>query len=612
MFRDKGPIQNIGYGVSSRDMPSKEGETETPSPNSGYIAKALDQHPIMRFLGAAATTMVATTVASRVSRGAGLRLGQSLQSASDKAVGAGRTNATSTRLVKSVRDLREAFDELGGVSRTIDGVDDPYSKVVHEVDGKLTTGYDPKLSGRYFRRPISADGRRTTGRGRTSESAEVWTLRDDIQTRMVSLARRLPYELPAMYATQRAVIDPLFGEDQDKPRLKWYNPADVISDFVKQSTINLTTMMLPFEAIGAAGSAGRSSLTTFASSMEDLRALSPLQRKAANTAIDLRSLLAEVGQDISNITGKALKLSSQTSGAFAAGIGEVKNSQPEFVQSLKAARHGASVAAQEAYNKNPKNRLKVNTARARGFFTGESDDGLGILDTMPGFKGFRSGSVVAKNQFKALGVAHDVVSGRLSEQAALGQIVQKFGYSSRGALDDALSNNALNLKQRGLDATSAENLLQKSINAVQSQHSSKLSKLAQSYHTLGRGGPGPVDLTTGGYSNEAFRGSTFYTGQLKDEYKNQLARHLVKEKGVNETLADRFVANINIDTLPSRRNVSDITNRITLGRKSTFTDDAVDSGAAASDFFDDILEKFRTVRGGKDFQEALGSRKCFS
>jgi hypothetical protein len=369
-------------------------------------------------------------------------------------------------------------------------------------------------------------------------------------------------------------------------------------------------MMLPFEAIGAAGAAGRSSLTTFAASMEDLRALSPLQRKAANTAIDLRSLLAEVGQDISNITGKALKLSSQTSGAFAAGIGEVKNSQPEFVQSLKAARHGASVAAQEAYNKNPKNRLKVNTARARGFFTGESDDGLGILDTMPGFKGFRSGSVVAKNQFKALGVAHDVVSGRLSEQAALGQIVQKFGYSSRGALDDALSNNALNLKQKGLDATSAENLLQKSINAVQSQHSSKLSKFAQGYHTLGRGGPG--DLTTGGYSNEAFRGSTFYKGQLEDEYKNQLARHLIKEKGVNETLADRFVANIDIKQLPSRRSPSDITNRITLGRKSTFTDDAMDIEVQSSGFFDDILEKFRTVRGGKDFQEALGSRKRFS
>jgi hypothetical protein len=28
--------------------------------------------------------------------------------------------------------------------------------------------------------------------------------------------------------------------------------------------------------------------------------------------------------------------------------------------------------------------------------------------------------------------------------------------------------------------------------------------------------------------------------------------------------------------------------------------------------FDDILEKFRTVKGGRDFQEALGSRKCFS
>jgi hypothetical protein len=38
----------------------------------------------------------------------------------------------------------------------------------------------------------------------------------------------------------------------------------------------------------------------------------------------------------------------------------------------------------------------------------------------------------------------------------------------------------------------------------------------------------------------------------------------------------------------------------------------MDIEVQSSGFFDDILEKFRTVRGGKDFQEALGSRKRFS
>lgn len=68
MFRDKGPMHNVGHGVSSRDMPTREGETETPSPNSGYIGKALDGHPVMRFLGSAATAMLVTTVASRFTK----------------------------------------------------------------------------------------------------------------------------------------------------------------------------------------------------------------------------------------------------------------------------------------------------------------------------------------------------------------------------------------------------------------------------------------------------------------------------------------------------------------------------------------------------------------
>ena len=68
MFRDKGPLHNIGHGVSSRDMPTREGETETPSPNSGYISKALDGHPVTKFLASSATAMLVTTVASRFTK----------------------------------------------------------------------------------------------------------------------------------------------------------------------------------------------------------------------------------------------------------------------------------------------------------------------------------------------------------------------------------------------------------------------------------------------------------------------------------------------------------------------------------------------------------------
>lgn len=590
MFRDKGPIHNLGHGVSSRDMPSREGETETPSPNSGYLAKALDAHPMMRFFASAGTAMLVTTLASRLTKAGGLKLGQALQRSSDAATGAGRTDALSTRAIRSITEIRKELDNLSAMHRSIDGVDDPYLKAVYEVDGKLTTGYNPTLGRRKFFRPLSQEGARSSARGLTSESAEAWTMRDELQVRLVKAARRMPYELPALYVTQKAVTEPLFGENQEKKRLNWYNPADVISDFVKQSTLNVATMILPFEAVGAAGAAGRSSLTTLAGSMNDLRALSPVQRKAANAAIDIRSLLAEVGQDIAGMTNKVLKMSSQTSGAFAAGVNEAGNAQPEFVQALRAARHGSRQAIQDMADADRSKRLKVMTARARGFFTGTTEEGVGVLDVLPTFRGAGVGVAAGRNQFKALGVAHDVVSGRLTREQALGRLTQKFGYSTDDAFTTALAENGSRLKLRGLSGTSADEILTKAINAVQSQHSSKLTRLSQDFYRLGAGGP----------NTDRFRGSEFYQKSLQDEYKDQLARHLVNAKGVNQKAADSFVAQIKINQLPSAKQESAITNRISLGRKKQFSDDA-------DTFFDDLLERFRGVKGGKDFQTAIGS-----
>jgi hypothetical protein len=590
MFRDKGPTHNLGHGVSSRDMPSREGETETPSPNSGYVAKALDAHPMMRFFASAGTAMLVTTLASKFTKAGGLRLGKALQNSSDAAMSAGRTDALSTRAVRSITEIRKELDNLSAMHRSIDGVDDPYLKAVYEVDGKLTTGYNPTLGRRKFFRPLSQEGARSSARGLTSETAEAWTMRDDLQVRLVKAARRMPYELPALYVTQRAVTEKLFGQDQEKKRLNWYNPADVISDFVKQSTINIATMILPFEAVGAAGAAGRSSLTTLAGSMNDLKALSPVQRKAANAAIDIRSLLAEVGQDIGGMTNKVLKMSSQTSGAFAAGVSEAGNSQPEFVQALRAARHGSKQAVQDMVNADRSNRLKVMTVRAKGFFTGTTEDGIGILDVVPSFRGSGVGIAAGKNQFKALGVAHDVVSGKLTREQALGRLTQKFGYSTDDAFTTALSENASRLKLRGLNGTSADEVLTKAINAVQSQHSSKLTRLSQDFYRLGAGGP----------STDRFKGSEFYQRSLQDEYKDQLARHLVNAKGVEQKAADGFVAQIKINQLPSRKEASEVTNRISLGRKKQFSGET-------DEFFDDILERFRGVKGGKDFKAAIGN-----
>lgn len=66
MIRDRGPISNLGYGVTSRDVPYKEGETEGPSPNSGLLSRALNNHPVLRFAATTTATLVGGTVASKL------------------------------------------------------------------------------------------------------------------------------------------------------------------------------------------------------------------------------------------------------------------------------------------------------------------------------------------------------------------------------------------------------------------------------------------------------------------------------------------------------------------------------------------------------------------
>jgi hypothetical protein len=585
VFRDRGPIHNIGYGVSSRELPSEEGETETPSPGSGRIAKALDGHPMMKFLGSAATAMVVTTVASRLTKSGGLRLGKFLQDSSDAAIKAGHLDRPSTRLVKGILDLRQGLDELESVNRQIGGVDD-YSRLVEKVDGKLTTGYDGRRSARKFFAPLSEQGRKTTGTGVSSESSEAFLMRDQIQKQLVRAGRRMPYELPALYVTQKAVTEPLFGHNQDKKKVNWYNPADVLTDFVKTSTINVATMILPFEALGAAGAAGKSSLTTLASSMNDLSALSPIKQKTAAFAFDLRSLLAEVGHDASDVLNKGIKLSSRTSGAFAAGVQEADKSQPEFLQAWRAARHGAQDASRRASDANA-GKLKTLTAGAKSFFVAESDDGFGVLDSFPGLRGMSSGFKGFKNQFHALGVAHDVVSGKLTREQALGNLTKKFSLDKPDILDEALKQNHTRLKLKGLTGTDSKTILDNSINKIQSQHSSNLTRLAHDFDALGKGGP----------SSERFTSSSFYQGRLRDEYKDQLENKLVSRHSIDRKTAKSFVDNLKVNELPRRNSSVSLDKRIALGRKAI--------NLEGDEFFDEIIKRSQGIKGGKDFASAI-------
>jgi hypothetical protein len=68
MIRDNGPLSSLGHGVTSRDVPLNEGETEGPSPNSGAISKAINGHPFLRFVASNITAVVAATTASALVR----------------------------------------------------------------------------------------------------------------------------------------------------------------------------------------------------------------------------------------------------------------------------------------------------------------------------------------------------------------------------------------------------------------------------------------------------------------------------------------------------------------------------------------------------------------
>ena len=103
MIRNRGPISTLGYNLTSRDLPSQEGETEGPSPNSGAIAKALNGHPVMRFFASATTALVATHVASKFVSGGGIKLATKIQKASTSDV---RYAGAATRFVDSAGKIK--------------------------------------------------------------------------------------------------------------------------------------------------------------------------------------------------------------------------------------------------------------------------------------------------------------------------------------------------------------------------------------------------------------------------------------------------------------------------------------------------------------------------
>jgi hypothetical protein len=516
----------------------------------------------------AASVATAAVLGSMV-RGGGLKLARSIQKSADNG------GALSTRAVESITKLRKALDELEGINRYVDNTVDPYSKLVFEdAEGKLTTGTrtsminrDMVLEGGTW---IPRSDIQQAGMGVTREPASVWTFKDDIQQKLVKQARRLPYELPALYVAQRAVTDPLFGNKDDRRKVKWYNPVDVLADFAKQSTINIAAVTLPAAGGGAVFSRAKFYANAPYASNPNL-SLTANQLRASNMMADAKVVLEELGQDIGKLGNQISRISSSAAGAFEFAVEEAAKNQGSPVFAMQQARRGMQKAGEALANKSGVTRRAKATQQAKALFLGTEAGGeryQGLLDTLPGMRGFTSGFSNFGNNFRIMKKGYDVVSGAVS------------------------FDEALNAKVRGSTPMSSE-MLQKAMNKVQSQHKSKFSSFAESMGTyMGAGGPadGPSDV--GGFARVL----------RENEYRKQLRIYLTNNN-VDEEVAQNFSSTIRISQVPTTSSKSmHVSNRISLGKSQIISD-------TDDDFYNQLAERFRKNVGAEKAPSADALRR---
>lgn len=510
--------------------------------------------------------MVGAVAASKLTRSGGIKLAKFAQQKADN----GSTYATS--IVKSVTDIRRHLDELQGVTRQIDSPDDPYSKIIHTIKGthgdEFLTGYEGIKSERFGYTFLTKAERQQAGTGSFNEPAAVWEFRDALQQRLVRAGRRLPYELPAMYGVQRGITDPLFGEREAEDRkIKWYNPADVIADFTKQSVTNLATMILPFEFAGAAASAGRSSLHTLRYSVNDMRRLTGFKKVMHENFIDTTELLREVGHDFATLTDKFLRTSAQSSGALSAAADAFTN-QAGLVQTLHSLRTGRDSAVKAARAAGAsKRQIKATDFKATVFgYTDPTSQQTyrGILDLIPAYRGIGESLKVGAKEFKKTGFAYDAMENSVAFNRVLSQ--QKHIFSGS---DDLLN----------------------SINKIQSQHKSRISDLATGLRALGAGGPG----------DKSFGISDFAKGQKRDAFKDLIEQQLIST-GVGKTDARQFVDYLKVNIPKSG---SDATNVVSIGKTKIYGAGSTER-EIAEDFASTILKRYRGIKNGGAVEAALG------
>lgn len=299
MQQDQGPRFQLGFGVQPSRYPftPDPNTTEGPNPNSGFIAKALYNHPVARFFTVATASMVGMAVASKVVHSGGVKLFENFGTRDLPFL----SRQAQQELLKDHRRVQSIFDEWEGVARI---------KNPGKPDQLI------KRSSYFLNRARKERAAEEALEGGFAEHVEDWTFRDSIQQRLVHEARALPYQLPALYIANRAA-NTLTG--QQNSQVNWYNPVDVIGDFAQQSLKNVATMLAP-ATLGHAGlKHGWQKLMSQGDFAASTSTFAPHIR---NTSLALQTIMQQVGQDASSILYQTVRLGQQSAGSFGSAINE--------------------------------------------------------------------------------------------------------------------------------------------------------------------------------------------------------------------------------------------------------------------------------------------------
>jgi hypothetical protein len=368
--------------------------------------------------------------------------------------------------------------------------------------------------------------------------------------------------LPAMYVTQRAVTDPLFGNNDPENKVKWYNPVDVVADFAKQSVINTFGVLMPTEIAGAAGSTARRALTTKLYSAPT----SQFEKNLQNRYVSLDAVLKEVGNDLVSVTNRVVRTSSQVASAFNSSTTAALNDQPTQQQVFR------QIA--QTY----RNRTAITDSFAKKIFLGDKDtfgDGTayGLLDMIPAFRGLKTGFMEFGEKFKIAGEAYDVVTQAISYDKARSNI-GKYLVDKKGAVAGATET-----------AERASQLLRPEMERIRNLHSSRLSNFVST-----------VADQMGGinsYGNR-FRSddSKFFQDQLRKEFRSQVEKHLVNQ-GIGENSAKLFSQQMRLNRVPRPGARIDESQIISFGKDEIFKE--------GPDFFAEVAARAARIKGlGED------------